>query len=146
MIPQWIKCIFWHHEYYVIDQLSDYSRKLGCKACLKIFGMNDDARVVVRWDAGFEDFYKSLNAMNLGACKMTWCLRCGKQNTNIHTCTPNESCRIGILEGLNLAKKQIDIARQKAVNHESEEYYGFLFAVEYIDKLISNLINEYNGK
>lgn len=58
MIPQWIKCFFLpYHEFYIIKKLSECSNLVGCKSCKKLFAMNNDVKVILPWDASFEEFY-----------------------------------------------------------------------------------------
>lgn len=53
-----IKCILGYHKYYVMKELTSWSRKLGCKNCNCCFAMNDDCRVVIAWDGELEKLYK----------------------------------------------------------------------------------------
>lgn len=46
------------------------------------------------------------------------CLRCGNKNVEIHTCSPNASCRVGIREGIQLAR---DIIFKM---HQCDEVYN----------------------
>jgi hypothetical protein len=42
----------------------------------------------------------------------------------------------GFQAGINAARSDVNTARIKAVNQDSEEYFGFHFAVEFIDRLL----------
>lgn len=65
MNSQWLKCKFGRHDFYLIEKMSDYGRKLGCHYCHRLFAMNLDVRVVCPWDESFEQLYKDLAKFNL---------------------------------------------------------------------------------
>tara|TARA_R110002153_G_scaffold32729_4_gene99005 strand:+ start:781 stop:1023 length:243 start_codon:yes stop_codon:yes gene_type:complete len=56
-------CLFGHHSYYKIKELSDYSVKVGCACCSKQWGMNHPTKSFVEWDEDLADIY---------ATKITW--------------------------------------------------------------------------
>lgn len=53
-----ILCFILGHDYFLIRQLTDQSRQVGCWRCRRKFGMNDDARTVIPWDSELEAMYK----------------------------------------------------------------------------------------
>lgn len=53
-----ILCYVFGHKYYLIKKLSRTTRKVGCKRCGKVWGMNDDVQALVDWDDELEEFYK----------------------------------------------------------------------------------------
>ena len=52
-------CLFGQHSYYKIKELSDYSVKVGCTSCAKMWGMHHPTKSFVEWDTDFEDIYTS---------------------------------------------------------------------------------------
>ena len=52
-----IICFLLGHRYFVIKQFSDGSRKVGCKRCKMVWGMNDRMKAFLKWDWEFEKFY-----------------------------------------------------------------------------------------
>lgn len=61
---QKIRCFFGYHEYYLIQKLNSWSRKIGCLGCDKTFGMNDHLQVILEWDYELEELYISLGCIN----------------------------------------------------------------------------------
>ena len=55
-----IWCMLFGHKYFLIRNLTSWSRKIGCHRCNKRFAMNDDVRVVLGWDEDFEKLYKDM--------------------------------------------------------------------------------------
>jgi len=51
-------CFLLGHEFYVIRELTQWSRKVGCRRCSKQWGMNDDCHSLVPWCSAFDDFHK----------------------------------------------------------------------------------------
>jgi hypothetical protein len=45
---------------------------------------------------------------------MKECLRCGKHNPSIHTCSPTPAYRIAVVEGLKIARDKIEELRLKS--------------------------------
>ena len=58
-----IKCKFGYHKYYLIKELTPWSRKLGCKNCQSFFGMNDSVQSVIPWDSDLEEMYKKIGVL-----------------------------------------------------------------------------------
>jgi hypothetical protein len=54
-----IKCFFGYHDYFVVSNLTSYSRQIACHECKRLFAMNDDVEVVVPWDENFEELYST---------------------------------------------------------------------------------------
>lgn len=54
-----IKCLVGYHQYYCIFAITIYSRKVGCRDCSKQWGMNDDARALIRWSEELKKMYKN---------------------------------------------------------------------------------------
>ena len=54
----WIANLFHKHNYYVVQEFSHYSRRIGCTGCIKTWAMNDDCQSLLEWDADFENMYK----------------------------------------------------------------------------------------
>jgi hypothetical protein len=59
-----IKCRLGYHKYFLVKELTPWSRKIGCKHCGTFFGMNDDAKVVLPWDSDLEQMYKTIGVIN----------------------------------------------------------------------------------
>lgn len=53
-----LKCLFGYHKYFVLIELTKWTRKLGCRNCKKCFAMNDSVGVIVPWDEDFERLYR----------------------------------------------------------------------------------------
>lgn len=52
-----IICWFKQHRYYVVEEFSEWSRKIQCERCGKKWAMNDNIRALIEWDSEFEKFY-----------------------------------------------------------------------------------------
>lgn len=48
-------CWLGGHDYYEIERYSPTMRKLGCRRCPGKWGMQDQARTVIEWDADLEE-------------------------------------------------------------------------------------------
>ena len=57
---QVIKCLSNNHKYHLIQIYSPSMRKIGCQQCNKIWAMNDDVQVLVKWDDDFERLHKEI--------------------------------------------------------------------------------------
>ena len=55
---QRILCLFGKHKYEVTQEFS-YSRRIACRYCGGVWGMNDDVRVVVPWGPCFHRMYEN---------------------------------------------------------------------------------------
>jgi len=53
-----LRCALIGHRYFVEKELTQYSRKLGCRNCRKKFAMNDDVESLLNWDDDFDRLYK----------------------------------------------------------------------------------------
>lgn len=51
-------CFLLGHEFFVVQRFSPQSRRVGCHNCDGDWGMNDDARALVRWGPEFEAMYR----------------------------------------------------------------------------------------
>lgn len=49
-----LRCWLGRHNYRVLEVYSKDIRKVGCKCCSKVWGMNDDVRAFVPWDRELE--------------------------------------------------------------------------------------------
>lgn len=58
-----LKCLLGYHDFYTIKELTEWSRKIGCKNCNKHFAMHDEMRMVLPWDDDFERLYKVLGVL-----------------------------------------------------------------------------------
>lgn len=58
-----IKCKFGYHKYFLVQELTSWSRKIGCKNCSKLFGMNDNVKIVIEWDKDLEEMYKRVGVL-----------------------------------------------------------------------------------
>lgn len=52
-------CFIFGHRYQVVQEFSDYSRRVVCPDCHGDWAMNDDVRIILPWDDGFADLYRS---------------------------------------------------------------------------------------
>jgi hypothetical protein len=57
-VLRWLKCIIGNHDFQLIQELTDHSRRIGCPHCQKIWGMNDQVQCVVEWDSDIEEMYR----------------------------------------------------------------------------------------
>jgi len=53
-----IKHFFGRHKYYCKEELSDESRKMGCKICKREWLMSDRLKLLIPWDADMERLYR----------------------------------------------------------------------------------------
>lgn len=57
-----LTCFIFGHDYFLIQRMTEWSRRIGCRRCEKTFGMNDNVRCVIPWDdelaALYVNFYK----------------------------------------------------------------------------------------
>ena len=53
-------CFLFGHKYFLIKKITQTTRKISCHRCGKVFGMNDDARCVLKWDRELEDCMKRI--------------------------------------------------------------------------------------
>jgi hypothetical protein len=60
---QKIKCIFGKHKYHIIEEYSKDVRKVGCKRCLRQWGMNDRVQAFIPWDAELEEHHKHIRTL-----------------------------------------------------------------------------------
>lgn len=51
------KCWLFGHDYFLIQILTEWSRRIGCKRCHKTFGMNDNVMCVIPWDEELQRLY-----------------------------------------------------------------------------------------
>jgi hypothetical protein len=56
-------CLFGRHDYALVQKLTPHSRKIGCRVCRRMFGMNDDARAVIPWDGELEEMYRTIGVL-----------------------------------------------------------------------------------
>jgi hypothetical protein len=59
-------CYIFGHKYYLIKKINRTTRKVGCKRCGKMWGMNDDVRALVEWDSELEEFYREFGSLVSG--------------------------------------------------------------------------------
>lgn len=59
-------CAITVHKYFLIKNLSERTRKIGCSRCRRAWAMNDEVRVVVPWDSDFDQLYKDLDIFMKG--------------------------------------------------------------------------------
>lgn len=52
-------CWLLGHEYYVVHECTDASRKIACHRCGTNWGMNDNVRALIEWDIELSNFYKN---------------------------------------------------------------------------------------
>jgi hypothetical protein len=52
-------CRLRSHKYVVTQKLSYASRRLCCTRCNQLFGMNDNARALLKWDSDLIRMYES---------------------------------------------------------------------------------------
>lgn len=50
-------CWFGYHAYYKTEELSDYSIKVGCFHCSKMWGMHLPTKTFIEWDKDLEAIY-----------------------------------------------------------------------------------------
>ena len=48
---KWILCHIGLHKYYMIKRVDNHTRKMGCRWCKKLWGMNDRVKALIEWDA-----------------------------------------------------------------------------------------------
>jgi hypothetical protein len=48
-------CLLLGHRYFVIERFSSTTRKVGCHRCGQAWGMHDDMRAFLPWDAELEE-------------------------------------------------------------------------------------------
>lgn len=53
-----IKCWLGAHEKYVHQEFTPYARRIGCRHCYESWAMNDDVRIIVRWNSQFHALYE----------------------------------------------------------------------------------------
>lgn len=53
-----IMCLLGRHKYVATQEFTDYSRRIACRRCRRMFAMNDDMRCVVPWDSEFHRMYE----------------------------------------------------------------------------------------
>lgn len=58
---QLFKCLFGFHEYKKLKKLSVSSDQIYCKACKKMFAMNNDVQILLPWNSDMEKFYLETN-------------------------------------------------------------------------------------
>ncbi len=46
------------HRYYTIKAYSHTTRKVGCRLCLKVWGMNDRVRSFIPWDGELQELHE----------------------------------------------------------------------------------------
>lgn len=54
-----ILCMLFGHKYRLAQELTPYSRRIGCTRCGRAFAMNDDCRALVDWGSEFHRMYES---------------------------------------------------------------------------------------
>lgn len=52
-----LKCFLFGHQLYVVQELTQSSRRVACSRCKKSWGLNDDLRTIVEWDDDLERLY-----------------------------------------------------------------------------------------
>lgn len=53
-----IICFIFGHQYFVKKEFDGgYCRCLGCKRCSQFFAMNDDVKVLLKWDNTFSELH-----------------------------------------------------------------------------------------
>ena len=55
-------CLILGHKYRLAQELTNHSRRLGCRRCGESFAMNDDVRCVTHWNAEYHRLYESHGA------------------------------------------------------------------------------------
>jgi hypothetical protein len=55
-----LRCWFGKHEYEVIQEFGDDSRRIGCPYCKKEWAMNDRTKTLLPWDYEFQSMYKNI--------------------------------------------------------------------------------------
>jgi len=53
-----VKCYIGRHDFVVAQELSPIARRIGCKYCGGVWGMNDDVRCIIRWTPEFHRMYE----------------------------------------------------------------------------------------
>ena len=48
------------HKYYVIKKYSYTVRKVGCRRCGRVWGMNDRVKAFIEWDGELEELSKEV--------------------------------------------------------------------------------------
>lgn len=51
-------CKLFGHKYTVIKEYSKTTRKVGCKRCKAVWGMNDCVKALVPWDGELEELHE----------------------------------------------------------------------------------------
>lgn len=51
-------CFFGRHDYRVTQKMSVRARRIACPHCGGMWGMNDDVRVFIDWDAELHRMYE----------------------------------------------------------------------------------------
>ena len=59
-------CLFGHHSYYKIKELSDYSVQVGCTSCSKQWGMHHPTKSFVEWGEDMEEVYTTIDKCKKG--------------------------------------------------------------------------------
>jgi hypothetical protein len=55
-----ILCYFGKHKYTRTQYLTPTSRRIGCMRCGKVWGMDDNIKVLIPWDTELEDIYRDM--------------------------------------------------------------------------------------
>jgi len=58
LLQRWVMCRFGKHKYYVIKEYSKTVRKVGCRNCEKVWGMNDRVKSLLEWDGELEELHE----------------------------------------------------------------------------------------
>lgn len=53
-----IACLLFGHKYFVIKEYSKTTRKVGCRRCKKLWGMNDRVKAFIPWDSELEELHE----------------------------------------------------------------------------------------
>ena len=58
-LQRWVICrLFKKHKYYTIKKYSKTIRKVGCRRCEKVWGMNDRVKTLLEWDGELEELHE----------------------------------------------------------------------------------------
>lgn len=50
-------CCIFGHKYYVIKRFSFTTRKVGCRRCGEMWGMNDRVKALIEWNGELEEWH-----------------------------------------------------------------------------------------
>lgn len=55
-----ILCLALGHRLRLVQEFTSFSRRVKCERCGGDWGMNDDARLVIPWTPGLEQFHQDM--------------------------------------------------------------------------------------